>query len=377
MPKRDDLALAELIDVVLEAGVDASRWSDVPGLLIERFQGTAALIQGADSRSAKCIGVVQKGMRPDLANQYSEYFSKINPWAPHWASKPTLSAFASDHEMPAARFDRTEFYNDFLKVHGEIDSAAGIKIVADADRFAWLSVHYGANLADDYNELFPHILEKVAPAMRAALELQRLIQTRSEASPTIDALLDLIGQASFVVDGRARIVRAAEEKAAHGEMYRNSGGCLRLRDPKADAALRAALDATCARCEPRDFCIPLRDPDGALVGTVSVFPLPLGFADDLAWLFGSTRRALVILRTLQPPVGRLNRLLPEFFGLTAAETRVATRLFAGDSPREISEALGLTTGTVREYLKRLFEKTGTHRQAELVALIARVAAGTT
>lgn len=377
MPKRDDLAIAELIDVVLEAGVDASRWSDVPKLIREHWAGSGILLQGADATTARCIGLVHSGMRDDLIQPYLEYYSHFNPHAKWWARQPVMQAFNSDDHMPAAALAHTEYYNDFLKVHGEIDSAAGIKIVADDDRFAWLSVHYGANLAEEYNELFPRILEKVAPAMRASLELQRLIQARSEASPTVDALLDLIGQAAFVLCGRGRIVRAADRKAAHGDMYRSSGGRLQLRDPKADAALRAALDAICARCEPRDFFIALRDPDGVLAGTVSVFPLPLGFADTLAWLFGSTRRALVILRTLQPPLGSLNRLLPEVFSLTGAETRVATRLFAGDSPQEIAEALGLTTGTVREYLKRLFEKTGTHRQAELVALIARVAAGTT
>lgn len=373
MSESSDSAIAELTDVVLQAGVDASRWPDVPGFITERFPGTAALIQGGDCRTAKCIGVTQKGMKPDLAEQYTEYYSKLNPWAPHWASKKTMQAFASDHEMPATQLTNTEFYNDFLKAHGEIESASGIKIFADADRFAWIAVHYGSELAGKYNVVLPHILDKVAPAMRAALELQRLIQAQAEASPTIDALLDLMGPGTFLVKSRARIVRAAEDGAACGGLYRISGDCrLQLCDPKADAALHAVLDAICVRDEPTDLRFPLRNQDGAPAGTISVFPLPSGFADELAWLFGSSRRALVVLRSLQPAVGDMHRLLPQLFGLTAAETRVAARLFAGESPKEIAESLHLTTGTVREYLKRLFGKTGTHRQAELVALIARL-----
>ena len=43
------------------------------------------------------------------------------------------------------------------------------------------------------------------------------------------------------------------------------------------------------------------------------------------------------------------------------------------SPQEIAEAAGVSIGTVRSHMKALFSKTGTHRQAELVALLTRLA----
>jgi len=39
----------------------------------------------------------------------------------------------------------------------------------------------------------------------------------------------------------------------------------------------------------------------------------------------------------------------------------------------VAEALGITQGTARLNLHRVFEKTGAHRQAELAALLARLA----
>jgi DNA-binding CsgD family transcriptional regulator len=62
-------------------------------------------------------------------------------------------------------------------------------------------------------------------------------------------------------------------------------------------------------------------------------------------------------------------LLCTAYGLTEAEARVAQRLAAGDPLDAIAGDLGIRLATVRNHLKQIFEKTGTHRQAALVALL--------
>jgi DNA-binding CsgD family transcriptional regulator len=66
-------------------------------------------------------------------------------------------------------------------------------------------------------------------------------------------------------------------------------------------------------------------------------------------------------------------ILQQVFGMTRAESRIATRLICGESLQEIASESGVTIGTVRSQVKALFAKTGTHRQAELVALLTRIA----
>lgn len=58
-------------------------------------------------------------------------------------------------------------------------------------------------------------------------------------------------------------------------------------------------------------------------------------------------------------------------GLTMSERRVAHLLLDGETLNEAAEATELSLATVRSYLKRIFVKTGTHRQSELVALYYR------
>ena len=55
--------------------------------------------------------------------------------------------------------------------------------------------------------------------------------------------------------------------------------------------------------------------------------------------------------------------------------RVALALADGESPKEAAERLGISFQTARNQLVRIYEKTATRGQAELVGLIWRVAAG--
>jgi|SRR5262245_14327145 len=57
------------------------------------------------------------------------------------------------------------------------------------------------------------------------------------------------------------------------------------------------------------------------------------------------------------------------FGLSPAEARLAVLLFGGASLRSCAMALGIQYETARSYLKSVFQKTGTHRQAELVLTV--------
>lgn len=66
--------------------------------------------------------------------------------------------------------------------------------------------------------------------------------------------------------------------------------------------------------------------------------------------------------------------LEKIFGLTHAEARLALLLVDGITLTEAAESLKLSVATLRTQLKAIFNKTHTHRQAELVVLISRLSA---
>lgn len=62
-------------------------------------------------------------------------------------------------------------------------------------------------------------------------------------------------------------------------------------------------------------------------------------------------------------------VLRDLFGPTAAEAEVAVEVGRGQGLQSVVDRLSIAGTTVRSHLARIFDKTGTSRQAELVRLL--------
>jgi DNA-binding CsgD family transcriptional regulator len=82
--------------------------------------------------------------------------------------------------------------------------------------------------------------------------------------------------------------------------------------------------------------------------------------------------AILVLTDLDCKSGLQPDVLAQVFGLSPAETRLGVLIATGISPERAAEQLGLARETVRNELKAVFSKTGTHRQNELVALVSKL-----
>jgi DNA-binding NarL/FixJ family response regulator len=86
----------------------------------------------------------------------------------------------------------------------------------------------------------------------------------------------------------------------------------------------------------------------------------------------SAARTLVMVidpeRESEPPKVLLRRL----FGFTSGEADVALLMLRGSGLKPIAADLALSMATVKTHLHHIFNKTDTHRQAELVRLLLGV-----
>jgi DNA-binding CsgD family transcriptional regulator len=90
-------------------------------------------------------------------------------------------------------------------------------------------------------------------------------------------------------------------------------------------------------------------------------------------------RAFTVRRTLDDrnlaaalrPEESDEQVLTRLFALSPAQARLTDLLMKGRTVKEIAPALGITEGTARQYLKRVFGKTGTNRQADLVRVVGQ------
>ena len=86
-------------------------------------------------------------------------------------------------------------------------------------------------------------------------------------------------------------------------------------------------------------------------------------------IFSHAHAMLVLIdleRRNRPPEASLQ----ELFGLSSAEARLASRIATGESIDRIADEFRISKETARNHLKSIFAKTGVHRQAEFVALMA-------
>jgi DNA-binding CsgD family transcriptional regulator len=73
--------------------------------------------------------------------------------------------------------------------------------------------------------------------------------------------------------------------------------------------------------------------------------------------------------TPEPGVRAQHEALRRRYGLTRAEAAFALEIVKGGGRRATAERLGITDGTARSHLSKIFDKTGVSRQAELVRLL--------
>jgi DNA-binding CsgD family transcriptional regulator len=89
----------------------------------------------------------------------------------------------------------------------------------------------------------------------------------------------------------------------------------------------------------------------------------------IPWL--GLRVPVAIVTMADPEINR-RRLAQDLhmrFGLTAAEAGLAAEIVKGDGREAAAKRRGISVSTARAQLSSIFEKTGTHRQAELVHLL--------
>lgn len=180
--------------------------------------------------------------------------------------------------------------------------------------------------------------------------------------PLLDAL-DRMGFGGVLLDGQGRallINRAAQlilEKTPSECSTRNDRNWIR-------DAIKDLLSAgtTRFRMDQETWIIVSRDGERPL----ALHAVPVAGAEP------SGAHTVLILVDLHSAPEPDPAVLRKMFGLTPTEATVAIQIARGDSPADIADALGVSITTVRFHLSSVLAKTQTKRQAELVALLARV-----
>jgi DNA-binding CsgD family transcriptional regulator len=114
----------------------------------------------------------------------------------------------------------------------------------------------------------------------------------------------------------------------------------------------------------------LRRPSGRLPLHALVTPIRQETAvAAIPWTIMQRPAAIVLISDPETEMRAHIEALRERFGLTPAEAAFALEIVKGDGRQATADRLGITVGTARSHLTKIFDKTGVTRQAELVRLL--------
>jgi DNA-binding CsgD family transcriptional regulator len=213
----------------------------------------------------------------------------------------------------------------------------------------------------------------VVPHIRRSVVIGKVIDLKTVEAAALADSFDALSSGVFLVDAVGRIVHAnasGHAMVSEAAALRAPSGKLGAIDGQADQALLDSFSAAArgdALLGTKGIAVPLKARDGSRY-VAHVLPLTSGLRRKAGTAYSAA--ATVFVRKAELDLPSPPEAVGKEFRLTPAEQRVLFAIVEVGSVLEVSQVLGISEATVKTHLQHLFEKTDTHRQTELVKLVA-------
>ena len=366
----EQLRLTGLISRVYDTALDAASWPDVLAAIADFVGGHAIGLLVKDPTNKSVAARCHAGVDPSYLRQYTDTYSKYGPVATSLFCD--VDQVVSIPELiPYDEYCRSRFYQEWARPQGWDDIAFAV-LDKSAGVCSCLSVVRSVSRGM-VDEEMRRRLSLVTPHLRRALLINRAIDFKQAEAAAFADVLDGMTVGLFLLDAKSRIVHANDagsEILGSSDVLRLSSGRLVAKDVRADRILRDTVAAAAdgdAAASVKGIAVSLTAYNGDRY-VAHFLPLGSGARRDTGIVF--TAKSAVFVRKVT--VGGLSspEVIGRTYSLTPAELRVLVAIVEVGGVPEVAEELGVANTTIKTHLGRLFEKTGTGRQADLVKLVA-------
>jgi DNA-binding CsgD family transcriptional regulator len=360
------------VDRLYDAITDLDKWTGFLESATTLFAAHGAQVGHHDLINNRLSFSIVHGYdwSPAHMQRYESLMSE-DPRIPYFSANPFKPVHCrmslSDEELHASRV-----YQEVLSVGG-VEYSLGVNLVEDGRTLTYFLVMRDRT-QPPFNETDCELMTTLIPHLTRALKLQRdlgLIEFGRSAA--FDAL-DSMALGIIIIDGDARLKflnQAAREIVDSNDGLRLAGQRLIIEGAEGDGiAMRARRLIRSARSgspQPGEaFQVARRSGGEAYPVLVSAL---WGNQLRFGWSMLNEPLAIIYIRDPHRPEETRGEIIQRLYGLTPSQGRLAELLAAGLSLTEAAKRLGITTVSARQYLKLIFQKTGTHRQPELIRKI--------
>jgi DNA-binding CsgD family transcriptional regulator len=365
--------ILSLVGDIYDAALEPARWGDVLGKARDFVGGCAAVLYSKDaSRKNANIYHDDGGIDPHYKQLYLDQYVPLDP--------TSTAEFFVEIEQPAATSDLIS-YDEFLQTRHYQEWARPQRLVdhlrAAIDKSATSIAFFGVFL-DDRQGLVDddsrRRMRQIVPHIRRAMLVGGMLERKAAEAAVLADTLDDVSAGIFLVDQSGRIVHANTNGRAMLEercvLRTASGGRLAAQEANATLALNGVLavaangDGAVGR---KGIAMPLAARDGDHY-VAHALPLLAGERRRAGASYAAVAALFVHKARMEAPAAP--EVIAKTYKLTPMELRVLLAIVEVGGVSEVAESLGIGEATVKTHLHRLFGKTDTSRQADLVKLVA-------
>jgi DNA-binding CsgD family transcriptional regulator/PAS domain-containing protein len=367
----EELRVARLAAHALDAARNRAVAPRFIGELCETFGADLAFVATHDKAAGTCELLMHDEPMPAALADYAETWYRVDPWlAMAHMFRATCAVLHGDELVPESELLRTDFFRSWLEPC-ELRHWLGGTIAREREKLTYVALlrSPGAGAFARFDKLR---LRRLLPHLETGLRLGAEPPLPGIGSSIAMDALEHLPFGVIGLDGEGK-VRYASSRA--DEILKQNDGLL-LRN----GTLRATFNADGARLEELvasvltgrgsptfnpSGVLAISRPSGARAYVLNVF----GHAPDLSVGGPPAAAAVVFIHDPEASAVMDGKMLRTLYELTPAEAKLACLLSFGRSVSSAASELGITMNTARTHLKRLYSKTGTSRQSELVHLL--------
>ena len=375
-PRRHDAHRADsfsaLIGEIYDAALDPSLWEHALFKVRAFIGGSSAALFAKDAvRKSLNVYYDDGGIDPYYKQLYFDKYAQLDPFTMGHVMAEVGEPMSTVDILSFDEFHQTRFHKEWARPQGLVDFACAV-IEKSATSVAMLAIfrHERDGIVDDATR---RAMRLIVPHIRRAVLIGQVTDLKSMEAATLADTLNGLNAGVFLVDESDRVIHANESGRSMLDMrdvLHLANGRLAARSPGSQKALREVFGAAGngdVAVGTKGISIPLTARDGERY-VAHVLPLTSGARRRAGTRYSAVAATFVHkveLNTRSP-----SEVIAKTFDLTPSELRTLLAIVQVGGVPETSEALGIGEATVKTHLHRVFGKTTTSRQADLVKLVA-------
>lgn len=368
--RRSEPTLAQfdaLVTRLYEAATNGELWPDALESMVRFIGNSGVHLFLTDENTGLVRQDAYFGMPEKLMLEYNNGQVVDCPRVENALAHPDFRLLYDYQHIDERGIDRSEYYH-WLQTSGDgIRYYLGAQLFPAAGRPSWISFPFRRSEGHAQSTHMER-LKLFVPHLERALRVSQQFGTASLLSGALAHSIDREERALIVMSGSGSVLfasSAAENLARRSQWIRLSRSGIHLINSALDRQLQQGLD-NCRQIIERNAAgaateIEIGIPNG---DSYRLSLAPLMFHGQM---FGIDKPAVVV--TITQVGAEEMQVRRRLQGLTGAERALALAVARGSTLAGYARGRGISLHTVRAQLKIVFQKTGTHRQAELVSLV--------